>query len=278
MTLPPYEATFTTLNRVRRQIDTEETSDDDLIIDFIRQASADIIAATGRTFVPYYAAEQCDFQIMPLLFLNGRDLLSLSGVTDGIGTVNPDNLRLIGAGRYPAFALELINSDYWKPNSDPLTSSYITVTGWWGYNVNPAKMWKLRTALAEAIDEDDETFDVADASNLKVLDYLKAGDEMMQILVIDTDTLTVERGMMGTTAAAHDNEADVYQYQQKSDIILATTMLAQFLYQNRDKPGVETVQTPAGGTNTISLAAPRIARETISRYTVQRPQIAMLRR
>lgn len=277
MTLPPYEATFTTPDRVKRQIDTDLSTDDDLIIDFIRQASADIIASAGRTFVPYYAAEQFNFQSSPLLYLNGRDLLTLVSTTDGIGTVNPDNLRLIGAGRFPAFALELINNDYWRFASG-CDTTYITVTGWWGYHINPAKMWKLKTALAEAIDEEVEAFDVADSSELKVLDYLKVGDEMMQILAIDDPELTVERGMMGTTAAAHDDEADVYQYQQKSDIQLATTMLAQFLYQNRDKPGVETVQTAGGGSNTITLTAPRIARETISRYTVQKPNMAMIGR
>lgn len=277
MTLPPYEATFTTPDLVKRQIDTDLSTDDDLIIQFIRQASADIISATGRTFVPYYAAEQFNYQYSPLLYLGGRDLLTLISTTDGIGTVNPDNLQLIGAGRYPAFALELINNDYWRWPSG-CTTGFITVTGWWGYNINPAKMWKLKTALAEAIDDEAEAFDVADSSGLKVLDYLKVGDEMMQILSIDDPELTVERGMMGTTAADHDDETNVYQYQQKSDIQLATTMLAQFLYQNRDKPGVETVQTAGGGTNVIPLTAPQVARSTISRYTVQRPQIATIRR
>lgn len=268
-----YEATLTTLDQVKRQIDTAEESDDDMIINFIRQASSDIIFAAQRTFVPFKNAREYPMQESPILLFDD-DLLTLDELTDGYGALDLDKVKLL-PGRFPAFGLELINRAYWRFPANCDTTGSITVTGWYGYNINPAKMWKPVTALDGAIDEDDEEIVVDDSSRLKILDYIKAGEEMMQVLDITVSedptpvhTLEVERGMMGTEAVEHDDDAGIAQYQQQHDIVLAATMHAQFLYQNRDKPGTQTIQTPEG-TMVISLEAPRIIHSTVSRYTRQ---------
>jgi hypothetical protein len=271
--MPPYEPTLTTFERVKRQIDTTETSDDDLIKDFIRLASGDIAGATRRCFVPYKDAYTYPLQQASVLLPIG-DLLSPITVTDGQGEVELSNIRLIERNIYPAYGMELVNGSNWRSSTSD-DDGEITITGWWGFNENPAKMWKLRTSLDGALDEDDEEIIVADSTKLRTLDYLKIGDEIMQIVSIAVSdapdpvhTLVVERGEMGTDAASHDHEAGIYQYQQKHDIALAATMLAQFLYQNRDKPGIETIQTPEG-TTVISLDAPGIVHTVVARYAQQ---------
>jgi len=59
----------------------------------------------------------------------------------------------------------------------------------------------------------DTTLTVASAASLIVGDYLRVGNELMQITAITTNDLTVIRGALGTTAAAHANGATLTVHQ-----------------------------------------------------------------
>ena len=61
------------------------------------------------------------------------------------------------------------------------------------------------TTLAEDLDGSETGVDVTDASNLAVDDIITVGSEKMLITAISSNTLTVERDVLGTSAATHDN-------------------------------------------------------------------------
>ena len=55
----------------------------------------------------------------------------------------------------------------------------------------------------EAIDDSETTINISSASNVTVFDIIKINTEQMRVTAISSNTLTVERGFAGTTAAAH---------------------------------------------------------------------------
>jgi|TARA_Y100000310_G_C20664253_1_gene806562 hypothetical protein len=67
----------------------------------------------------------------------------------------------------------------------------------------------LQTTASEAIDDSETGIDIASASNVTVYDIIKINEEQMRVTAIASNTLTVERGFDGTTAAAHDNGSEI---------------------------------------------------------------------
>ena len=78
-----------------------------------------------------------------------------------------------------------------------------------GNTIHTAKFTGAFTTLAEALDDSETGIDVDDASNLEVDDVITIDSEKMLITAISTNTLTVERDVLGTTAAIHSDEAAV---------------------------------------------------------------------
>jgi len=74
------------------------------------------------------------------------------------------------------------------------------------------RAWKAyQTTGAEAMDNSEVGYLVADGSGFSVGDYLRVDDEIMKINVIVSNLLTVTRGALETTAATHNNEAQITQ-------------------------------------------------------------------
>jgi len=65
------------------------------------------------------------------------------------------------------------------------------------------------TQLAEALSATGTQLVVTDATPFSVGDFIQIDDEILQITAIDGNTLTVLRGVRGTTAAAHLSDADI---------------------------------------------------------------------
>ena len=77
------------------------------------------------------------------------------------------------------------------------------------------------TASQTTVDMDvvttaETVFDVADASNISTSDFILIGSEMMLVTGKSTNTLTVTRGQLGTTATAHADAASVSIFSRTS--------------------------------------------------------------
>lgn len=96
--------------------------------------------------------------------------------------------------------------------SFPSIQKSVEIVGKWGFYEDLARN---ATLLDAAISDITATAIIIDASTtLEVLQTILIDDEQMYITGISGVTLTVERGVNGTTAATHDDDSviDVYRY------------------------------------------------------------------
>lgn len=173
---------------------------------------------------------------------------------DGRYTPPPyDLIKLNPQGNTPNF---LIDDQYEQANR---------VTGVWGYHEGWADAaWEdtgdtvqdgsgLTTAAA--------TITVSDAGRLDLYgsepvfqaqQLLQLEDEYVFVRAVTiagtANTLTVVRGVNGTTAAIHAHDTPLYAYRPLYEIVQAATRLASWLYQQQMMPteGSEVAVTPYG--------------------------------
>ena len=149
------------------------------------------------------------------------------------------------------------NNDYWllpynespkteiQLNEDTAKSFHagqqtLAIAGEWGYQdtLSPAK-----TTTGTIATTTETAFGVNDASDLAVSQTIKIGSEQMYITGISSNTLTVIRGVNGTTATAHSASTSVYVYVYPSLVVQATLDLAKLYYRDRDMGITQTLGT-----------------------------------
>lgn len=112
----------------------------------------------------------------------------------------------------------------------------ITVEGWWGYHTNENELYTATPDTSITIADSSATgIIVADASEYETYQYLRIEDELMLITAIDTDTktLTVTRGVNGTTAIEHASQP-LQHVTPVQDIVSLATAMCAYRYQNRN--------------------------------------------
>ena len=117
----------------------------------------------------------------------------------------------------------------------------VQIVGKWGYGDGiSATPYIVDTTLTAAISSTTATTcTVTAVTNLSAGNTILIDSEQMYIYSISTLTLTVERGVNGTTAATHSNSATLYIYQYPADIRQACIDLGVALYQNRARKGLQ---------------------------------------
>jgi hypothetical protein len=144
----------------------------------------------------------------------------------------------------------------------------VEVVGKFGYGDGiSATPYVVDTTLTAAIASTSATTcTVTAVTNLSAGQTILIDSEQMFIYSITTLTLTVERGVNGTTAALHDNGKSLYIYQYPYDVWQACMDLSSAVYQNRNKKGI---QSESLGDYSYTLAqgqANSIMSDTISGY------------
>lgn len=193
---------------------------------------------TFRTFLAtrYYQARRRDRLDLDADLLAVTTLKTLSDNTDGTRTYGdtwattdydlwPDNAA---TERRPYTRLCANPSGaYWFPG-DPRG---VQIVGRWGF-------WQdtetLTATLAEALDSSETGVDVSDGTAFDALETILIDSEQMYITAISSNTLTVRRGVNGTTAAAHDSGAAIARYRYPAPIVEACGIQAARIF-NRAK-------------------------------------------
>lgn len=139
------------------------------------------------------------------------------------------------------------NADYWllPYNSSPKTifqlnedtantldagQQTLLITGQWGYTSDT-----LSITTADAIGSTSATsVSVTAATDLGPAQTILIDTEQLYITAISGNTLTVERGVNGTTAATHSGGVAVYKYDYPSLVVQACKDLAKIVYRDRD--------------------------------------------
>ena len=255
--MPAIPIPYCSLEDIRafRDIGPAETADDNLLEGFAIKASALWERlCRGRKFYPtyetrYFDHPQGDGSVLALI---DADLLEVDAFTtnNGAVAVTADQYYPMCGDRYDLtpFNRLVMKSDSSQPNllysGTPQKAN--AVTGWWGYHNDWANAFVgSGDALAAQVTTTGTTLTVSSAAGadlygvmprFKVQGLLKIGTEYLYVTDKASNSLTVVRGVNGTTAAAHSTAADVYVYRPIEAVRHAATRLAVWMYQQRSSP------------------------------------------
>ena len=247
---------YATLTELKAILGITSTTDDTVMRKILEAASRSIESYCNRRF--YSTTETKYFDGALTLWI--PDLLSITTLKtdeDGDGTFEntfqvataPVDYLLYGGGLedslnlYPKIRIE-INPDGDYGSFANGVKKGVEIAGVWGYgDGTSATPYVTDTTTAEVIDAGETAIDVTSATNLSAGMTILVETEQMYITSITTNTLTVEKGVNGTTDAAHTYPNSVgkqiYYYRYPRDIMQACIDLSVALYQNRAKQGLQ---------------------------------------
>lgn len=255
----------------RGQTSTTDATDDAVIETFLKSVSRYVDTQTARYFYPqietrYYDVPDSTQSDLRVLKLDG-DLLEVITLVNGDGVTIPSTeygLRPRNTSPYLYIRLVDNSTYYWASDGAGDTHDVIAVTGIWGYHNRYGEAWKTVTTLAEALDTSETGFDVASGSALVVGDLARFDNEISYISAIVTNTLTGTRAENGSTAAAHDNGANVRVWQVTQDLKHAVLETAMQAYKRRfGVSGNNTATVTAAGVVLAPKDIPTIMAEFI---------------
>jgi len=278
----PYTPDLCTLERVLKKQDLTDRDAqalnlrDDydevlvLLTDMIHEVSADIADYCDRVFMPYEATKEYDWAeaehvSLRELALLGDDLISVSSFTYANGST-PSTTTLLPRNEYPKWKIRL--GKYDRMVYDSSNELAATVVGTFGYAPRWPNHWldsgvtldSSLTAAASTITLASE----GDASVFERLQYIQINDETLQITDIDGADLTVVRGELGTTAAAHDAGDPLNVYKQLEDLARATADAVRYRYKTLSDEGGQVAVYASGTVQVQSMD--RSITKTIDRY------------
>ena len=190
--------------------------------------SASITAVTGGSFSPgttLTGANGLTGTIYYYNSTNGTLQLNIAGITN-----SSTSFRVSGTGTEVSTS-DLLNIDTELVTVTGKTGNSLTVTRASsattaaahtpGASVRIVRPTATTTTLSAAITDTAATsITVTSAASLNVGDYIRIGNEFLLIGLIVTNTLTVSRGQLGTTAATALNGATVTRHTDQSYVSL----------------------------------------------------------
>lgn len=247
---------YASLADVRAELNAENTVDDADIMRGLLQVSRRIDQKLKRKlpFAPYREARRFAITGSVINSIDGTllfnmPLLSLTGVSAGSTTLTVGtNVQAYPVDSVPYYQLQLMGdawySWYRAYCSDVRGPQFATITGIWGYHSDYANAWQDVDALTEGINDSVTTLTVADVDGvspwgdeprISAGHLLQIDDEWMDVIATDTDdnTVTVIRGVNGSTAAAHEADATVSVFQVEDAIKRAVVRQVAFQYARR---------------------------------------------
>jgi len=233
---------YATVSQVRELLNTAVTTSDTNILSMLAFCSGRIAQRLKRRFEPFAETKYYDASY-PTVTHNGRylelgyPLLELTALTLGntqAPTVNTDFLLLPreGAPYYRVFLIPTYTYSFFDV-TDYRTEA-IAVNGLWGQVDGYATAWIEQTTLNGAITTSTATsVPVTSASALSAGMLIKVDSEYMRITAIATNTLTVTRGVNGTTASTHLTLAPVSYFNPMPEVTRATALYTAYAFHRR---------------------------------------------
>ena len=202
----------------------------------------------------------------------GMPLLELIGVTvDGRALTLDTQVRPEIVSGAPAKRLRLVSSacSSWYGSSQDST---VTVTGWWGYRVRYAtEGWKAIEPTAAAMTTSTDTLTVGAnkseawlSARYGVGTLVRIDDEMTRIDDRASHVITLERGVRGTTPAAHASGSSLRAWQVENDILHACLQGTLWSYSRQGT--FETTRIADVGVISSPTDLPREVYSILQRY------------
>ena len=116
----------------------------------------------------------------------------------------------------------------------PAGRQTIQMIGKWGFrDVTDDVATDVNDTAFAAIDT---AFDVDDGTKLSVGDTILIGSEQLYVTGINTNNITVTRGVNGTTAASHADNSDISIYRYPAEVVGACLMQSARFWSRKDTP------------------------------------------
>lgn len=182
----------------------------------------------GRSLTPYYEAKtfkrayfrnsgnwcfdsQLGVYVMQLDRQHGDDVLNIASVSWNGTTVTSTyyDLPYVNQANHELHLDPDANLDTLDDFAD-----YVTITGTWGYHDNWSDAWASTgdTVQDNPLSSSATTLNVTNGALFETYQLIKIETEYLFITSINTNALTVERGVNGTTAAAHITSTSIYKF------------------------------------------------------------------
>lgn len=242
-----YYATLTQA-RAYLKLDTAETGDDALLTDFIRYACRYCDTRAGTRFYPEIATRNFDVPSSGKLQFDDN-LLALTSITNGDSeAIALTDMIYYPATLYPRYGISIKAgaSQSWVGTDDGDHAQAIALAGVWGYHDDYANAWASSLdAVADALGVNASVTTVnvtsaagtsADAQTprFQAGQLIKIDSEYIDIVSIATNAMTVQRGMYGSTAAAHLTAAPISIWRPVANVTFAVLRLVAWRYRQKD--------------------------------------------
>jgi len=174
---------------------------------------------------------------------NGRelalraDLLECLSVTNGDGSVlDASTYRAEPVNYYPKSSIVINPSAawYWLPSILTYDENAITVNGIWGYHAYYLVAWALASTLSGAINASTTTIAVTSSASYSAGHIVRCNDELMLVVTVATNSLTVIRAWNGSTAAAHDSLTTLPVWKTQADVARGCMIQAARYYKRNE--------------------------------------------
>lgn len=238
---------YTTVKKLHDYKDFQSSASDVLMLDMIRQASGEIEEICNRRFFPRILTHSFDTprQSMDLLF--DDDLLEVTTLTNGDGQVIPSSdYKLYDLNFTPKRKLTLLPIRYmWQMDNFGTPYGAISLAGVWGYHEDYANAWiDTGATLAAAITTAGQATVTVTTGKLTAGDLLKIDGEYIYASAVAlgaSDTLSMTRGVNGSTAATHLISAPILRWDAGTKIAQLCVRAACAYTKLRANPISETV-------------------------------------
>ena len=196
-------------------------------------------------------------EMVPIIRLTDW-LIAATTVTAYDGTAR-DNNTVLTAGYNADYFLMPYNSSpktILKLNEDTADTldagqQTLTILGEWGYTNDT-----ILVTTADAVASTTATsVSVTAAANFGPAQTVLIDSEQMYITSISGNTLTVERGVNGTTAATHSGGANASRYDYPPLIVQACLDIGKIMFRNRDMGSAGTI---GGGAESMTTSESEI--------------------
>lgn len=244
---------YASLTTIKRRLGITGTADDTDLTMLLEASSRQIDDYCERWFYAETATKYFDGSASP--FFLPYDLLSVSTFKldeDGDATFESSlvaaDYHLYPLAKYPKTWIRVSANGNYGGFASGIRKG-IELAGIWGYGDGiSATPYSLSTTTTnEEMDASETGMDVVSSTPFAVGMTILVESEQMFISAVGTNTLTVTRGVNGTTAATHAISQTVYIYEYPKLVAEATLMQATRWFKRKDSAYATVVATPELG-------------------------------
>lgn len=157
-------------------------------------------------------------------------------LTEGIA----NDFLLWPYNRSPKWLFKMNENSTNQLNPGLRTLVILGVWGWW------QETDATGATLGEELDTSEVAIDLSDGLDVSPGATLLIDSEQMYVTSVSGDTVTVERGVNGSTAATHSTGATVYQYAYPPDVVQVCLDIVKNRWRERDAGSIDLIGSGEG--------------------------------